>query len=163
MTKRIIKRRRKKNKVRKIENSASNYTEPISCTLLRRSQYAGILPDYEPDLLKSGTYHGSIFHGIEGFGVDRWVVGAYIDVDFKSYIEQGLTIEDVLTGCIIHLNQPPTRKKYQRRQKNPLYGNLDPMAWRFGYKTIGNKEYIWVLLVTDKRKNRHFWGEGQKL
>ena len=133
------------------------------CKLLARSQYAGILPNYEPDLLKQGTYHGSMFYDVELFGVKKWVVGAYLDIDYGTYMEQGLTLEDILAGCLIYLNQPPARKKYQRRVKNPLYGNLDPMPHRHGFKEINGKKYIWVLLVTDKRRCKYFWGEGPKL
>ena len=71
-------------------------------------------------------------------------------------------MEEILAGCFIYLNQPPDRKKYQRRLKNPIYGNLDPMPIRHGFREIDGKEYIWVLLVTDKRKCKRFWGEGIK-
>ena len=153
------KRRKKKSK----QQAIPEYSEPIPCSFLARSQYAGILPNYEPDLLRQGTYHSSMFFDVEQFGVKRWVVGTYIDVDYEAYLEQGLTIEEVLAGCIIFLNQPPPRKKYQRRLKNPLYGNLDPMPYRHGLKEIDGKKYIWALLVTDKRKCRYFWSEGPKV
>ena len=104
-----------------------------------------------------------MFHEVEGFGVDRWVVGSYIDVDYESLTEQGLTIEEVIAGCLIYLNEPPPRKKYQRRLKKPLYGNLDPMPLRWWLREIDGKKYIGVLLVTDKRKCKYFWSEGMKL
>lgn len=137
--------------------------EPIPCELLERSQYAGMLPNYEPENKRRGTYHGSVWHDVSGWGVNRWVVMAILDVDHKSLIEGGMTMEEVLSGCFAYLNQPPERKKYQRRRRKPLYGNIEPYPHRHGVKTVDGKEYIWVALVTDKRKSKHFFGEGQKL
>ena len=67
-----------------------------------------------------------------------------------------MTMEEVLSGCFAYLNQPPERKKYQRRRRKPLYGNIEPYPHRHGVKTVDGKEYIWVALVTDKRKSKHF-------
>ena len=153
---------RKKQRKQKQQRTIPDWTEPIVCELLSRGQYAGILPSSELASLREGTYHSSFFREVEGWGVNHWVVGAYLDVDYKSHIEEGLTIEEVLAGCFIHLNQPPLRKKYQRRSKNPVYGNLEPMPIHHGYKEIDGKDYIWVLFVTDKRKCKYFWGEGIK-
>ena len=148
-------KRQSKTKQKKLPD----WTEPIACELLSRSQFADHIPEYEPNSLRRGTYHGSWFREV---GPKRWVVGTYLDVDYKTFLKKGLSIEDVLAGCFIYLNQPPDRKKYQRRIKNPIYGNLEPMPIQHGFKVIDEKEYIWVLLVTDKRKCKHFWGEGMK-
>ena len=137
--------------------------EPIVCSLLKRTQFAGLLPDYEPDLKRCGTYHGSVWHEVEEWGHKKWVVGTYIEVDYETHQEDGKSMEEILAGCMAHLNQPPQRKKYQRRLKNPLYGNLDPMPIRWWLKEIEGQKCIGVLIVTNKRKCRYFWGEGQKL
>ena len=55
------------------------------------------------------------------------------------------------------------RKKYARRLKNPLYGNLEEKPHEFKLREKGGKSVIEVALVTDKRKNPRLWGEGQKL
>ncbi len=137
--------------------------EAIACSLLKRTQYAGLLPDYEPDLKRCGTYHSSVWHEVEEWGHKKWVVGAYLEVDYEKHQEDGKSMEEILAGCIAHLNQPPPRKKYQRRLKNPLYGNLSPMPIRWWFKEVDGIKCVGVLIVTDKRKCRHFWGEGQKL
>lgn len=137
--------------------------EPIRCDLLERTQYAGMLPNYEPDIKKKGTYHGSVWHDVEGWGVNRWVVTAVLDIDHKALLAEGMTMEEILAGCFKYLNQPPERKKFQRRQRKPLFGNLEPFPHRHGIKTVGGKEYVWVCLVTDKRRCKHFFGEGVKL
>ena len=131
--------------------------------MIKRSQFAGLLPNFEPDIKKCGTYHGSVFHEVPEWGHKKWVVGAYISVDYKKYTDEGKTMEEVVAGCLAFLNQPPPRKKFQRRLKNPLYGNLDPMPLKWWHREIDGEECIGVLLVTDKRKCRHFFGEGQKL
>ena len=137
--------------------------EPIACSLLKRTQYAGLLPDYEPDLKRCGTYHGSVWHEVEEWGHKKWVVGAYLEVDYEKHQADGKSMEEILAGCLAHLNQPPVRKKYQRRLKKPLYGNLDPLPLRWWFKEMDGEKCIGVLIVTDKRKCRYFWGEGQKL
>ena len=137
--------------------------QPIKCDLLERTRYAGMMPNYEPDIKKKGTYHASVWHDVEGWGVNRWVVMAVLDVDHKRILSEGKTVEELLAGCFAYLNQPPERKKYQRRRRKPLYGNLEPFPHRYGFKEIDGKEYIWVAMVTDKRKCKEFFGEGFKI
>ena len=156
---------RKKQEAKKSQAPPEN-VEKIQCELIERSQFAGLLPDYEPDIKKRGTYHASVFHEVEEWGHKKWVVGTYIRVDYENLLKEGKTMEEIVAGCLAFLNQPPPRKKYQRRLKNPLYGNLDPMPlkwWRKELADCDGEKCIGVLLVTDKRKCRHFWGEGQKL
>ena len=69
-------RKKSKSKSKKSFPDCVGGVEPIVCDLLERSQYAGILPNYEPDEKRKGTYHGSVFNDVKGWGVDRWVVTA---------------------------------------------------------------------------------------
>ena len=156
-------RRKRRAKKQKQKQTIPEFSEPIVCSFLERTQYAGVIPDWEPDLKKCGTYHGSVFHEVEGWGKKKWVVGGYIKVDYEKYQEGGMTIEEILAACVAWLNQPPARKKYQRRQKNSLYGTLDPMPLKWWFKEMDGEKCIGVLVVTDKRKCKHFWGEGMKL
>lgn len=153
----------KKRNRKKVFPDCVGKVEPIECDLLERSQYAGILPNYEPDIKKKGHYHGSVWHDVKGWGVDKWVVTAILDVNHKALLEEGKTMEEILVGCLEYLNQPPPRRKYQRRQRKPLYGTLDPFPHKHGVKEIDGKEYIWMCMVTNKRRCNHFFGEGQKL
>lgn len=106
---------------------------------------------------KKARYHGSIFSKVKGFGSKRWVVCGYLDVDYVPYLEEGLSEEEIARRCIEHLNKPPARKKYQKKKLKPMYGNLS----LYSYKLKNDGEpYIEVVVVTDERKNKNFWGQG---
>jgi len=130
----------------------------IECTLREVEEYHKTLPGYTKKK-KAGLYHGSEFH-FKGFGVTKWVVGVYIDVDYELYLTEGEQIEEVVAGCIEYLNQPPPRKKYQKKKPQPPYGQIDksPLQYWLGEDEKG--KYIGALLITDQRKNKNFWGAG---
>ena len=130
----------------------------IECTLRPQEEYHHFLPGYGKKT-KLGRYHGSDFH-FAGFGANKWVVGVYINVEYDKYITDDITIDEVVRQCIEYLNQPPPRKKYQKKKPQPLYGNLnlDPHQFWTGEDSEG--KYIGALLVTDQRKNKKFWGAG---
>ena len=113
------------------------------------------------DRKKSGRYSATNFH-IPGFGKKKWVVLAYLDIpNIKILRAQGLTEDEILEGCVEYLNQPPPRKKYQRRNRKPLYGKLELLSYRFTEKK--GEPLLCVSLITDQRKNKNFWGCGQVL
>ena len=130
----------------------------IECVLRSQEEYQNVLPGYSTTK-KLGRYHGSNFN-FKTFGTAHWVVGVYINVDHGKYLEEGLTKEDVMRGCIEYLNQPPPRKKYQKKKPQPLYGTLEEMPYYYRFKTDDEGEYIEALLITDQRKNKQFWGAG---
>lgn len=105
--------------------------------------------------LKRGRYISSVFP-LEGYGTKRWVVGCYIDLeDEVPENEQQSVVESI----VAELNQPPKRKKFERKRTSPLYGNLEVFSAKFK-KSDDGSIYVEVLLVTDERSNEHFWGEG---
>ena len=110
---------------------------------------------------KLGRYHGSNFFDIPGFGKKKWVVAAYIDADFEPLIRNKST-EEIVQECIHFLNEPPTRKKYAKRVKRPLYGKLEIYKYKLKEDKNG-KTYAEVLLITNQKKNRHFWGRGSSV
>lgn len=115
------------------------------------------------DSLKPVRYHGSMFWGIKGFGVSRWVLGGYIVVDWRELRDQGYSDEEIYKGCVKYLNKPPKRKKFQRRISRPLFGNLSPEPVKVAAREKFGKRVLEVLAVTDKRKLRSAWGEGTTL
>ena len=137
--------------------------EEIECDLREVAEF------YEygdtPEEKKKGRYHGSMFWSIKGFGKKRWVVGAYLDVDYIPYLKQGLEKGEIVQLCLNHLNKPPKRKKFQKKTERPLYGSLESYSYRFGVGdgTANGNRFIEVLLITDQRKNKNFWGEGTKM
>ena len=132
----------------------------IECSLREMGEYGSTLPDYNKRR-RQGKYHGSDFYGtVSGYGIKKWVVGVYIDVDYQSYLDDDTSEEEVVKQCIEFLNQPPPRKKYQKKKPQPLYGHIDekPVTFRFNRDESGT--FIEALLVTDQKKNKNFWGAG---
>ncbi len=105
--------------------------------------------------LKRGRYISSVFP-LEGYGTKRWVVGCYIDIDSDVAEEEQI---QVIQEIVDELNQPPKRKKFERKRTSPLYGNLEIFSAKFK-KSSDGATYAEVLLVTDDRSNEYFWGEG---
>jgi len=97
------------------------------------------------------SYHGSYFWGVKGFGTDRWVVAGTIEGDFSGHPE--LPLEELAQGCVNFLNRPVGKRK-----KRQPYGTLE--LFRVTSLDDGS---IQVLLMTDQKKNKDFWGRGQKL
>ena len=131
----------------------------IECQMLKLPEFSVLKnPDSE---LKDGRYFASQAWDVKDFGRKKWVIGGYIDVNYRVYLEAGFLEEEIVEACIRHLNKPPLWKKYQRRLKNPLYGNSDASPRSFKFRIKEEKPVIEVSLVTDKRKNSRLWGEGQ--
>ena len=80
-------------------------------------------------------------------------VGVYINVDYDQHLYD-ISEEEIVKRCIEYLNQPPPRKKYQKKKPQPLYGNLDPEALKYWTGEDSEGKYIGGLLVTDQRKNK---------
>jgi|TARA_R100000149_G_C5839125_1_gene111879 hypothetical protein len=132
----------------------------IECTLREIGEYGSALPNYNKRK-RQGKYHGSDFYGmVPGYGIKKWVVGVYIDVDYQSYLDGQTSEEEIVKKCIEFLNQPPPRRKYQKKKPQPLYGNIDEKPIRFSFKQDESGTFIEALLVTDQKKNKKFWGAG---
>lgn len=111
---------------------------------------------------KKGRYHGSMFWDVKDFGTKRWVVGGYLDVDYEPYLSRGYEKKEIVQLCVAYLNKTPPRKRFQKKTKKPLYGNLEPYDFRFKLGEKG-EPLIEVLLITNQRKNENFWSEGPKM
>ena len=115
------------------------------------------LEQYEPLIApsggrqKKGSYHGSYFWGVEGFGTTKWVLAVIIDPEETP--EEGLSTEEFIQGCIDHLNTPVGKRK-----KKKLYGNLG--LHKFSVRDDGGYT---VLMTTDERLSKKFWGKGQRV
>ena len=113
----------------------------------------------DPDApYRMGRYLHSVFP-IDGFGHSRWVVGGYVDIDHREYTTR-MTPAAFVEGCVNYLNQPPQRKKFERRARTPLYGDLEVYSYKL--KENANGPFVELLLITGDPQNPHFWGEGMK-
>ena len=107
---------------------------------------------------KFGRYHGSYFHSVKNYGRGAWVIAVEIDILEEEYQVSESEITEVASKCVEFLNQPPKRKRKTKKPPKLPYGNL--ALHRAYYKEDDSGPYIMALLVTDQRKNKHFWGSG---
>lgn len=118
---------------------------------------------------KLGLYTQS-HYPIKNFGVKRWVISAYIELDYDKYVAEGYSDDDIVEACARYLSKPPERKKYQKKKPIALYGNLEPLPalWKddvkysFHKKSGYNNRFV-VQFITDQRKNPYFWDEGPQI
>lgn len=111
--------------------------------------------------LKLGRYSGSIYP-FENFGLKKWVIHAYLKVDYERLVNEGMSKKRIIDGCLKFLNKLPERKKYQKKEPKPEFGNLEPLVSRIDgdYDCHYKEGKMIVTLVTDDRFNPNFWGEG---
>ena len=113
---------------------------------------------------KDGLYSSSIYH-FEGFGVTKWVVCAYLKVEHKKYLDDGMTSKEFIDRCLEHLNYVPEPARKLKKPQKPKYGVLQPLVSKITgeYDIKYKDDRIIVQLITDDRQNPNFWGEGDKI
>jgi len=125
----------------------------IICSFKEVDEYNGLF-DVEDAKKKYGRYDAGNLN-VKGLGHDKWAVVATLlpERQVASYMEEGLTLQEVVDGCFEHLNQPPTR-----RSRKPKYGLLSPRY----YVYLEKEGTISVSFTTTDRNNKYFWGRGRK-
>jgi hypothetical protein len=139
-----------------------NFSEDmIECSFVPIKQYSN-MANGETNELRSGRYAGSMY-SVRDYGSKRWVVLAYLSADFNKYREMKLTEQQIIKKCVNYLNAPEERKKFQKKDSVPKYGNLEILNEN-NIKFINkfNQEVAILELIIDQRKNENFWGEGEK-
>jgi len=121
------------------------------------TEYGKVLPDWNPAKEKSGRYSSSRWSSKVSKG--KYPVMVYVDGDFDSHFDEGLLPEEVAYACVNFLNTPPPRKKYAKRTPKPLYGTLNVVRQHLK-RDEENNAYFEMVLSTDQRKNKNFWGTG---
>jgi len=130
----------------------------IECHFREFSEFGSVISSSNKKKRK-GFYSHSVLP-IKGLGRDKWIVLSHIDVDYKKYLSEGLSEEEIFQQCVDFLNKPLPRKKYAKKTPKPLYGQLTPYKAKF--KEDENGEYIEAEFTTDQRKNKNFWRVGIK-
>ena len=106
---------------------------------------------------RCGRYHQSVFPTVKEYGMKRWVVCGYLKMKEPEKFEY-LTESEIVEGCVAFLNQPPPRKR------KPIYGTLAPVLapWKGieRYDVKFTSEHIAIVLSTDQKRNKNFWGDG---
>lgn len=143
-------------KKKKGAGKAPTTSQEIECKFREMTEFGAILPEWNPDNVKLGRYSGSRWSKTPK---NKYPILVYVDGDFETLVSQGTNNEDIAWGCINFLNVPPPRKKFAKRTPKPPYGALNLI--RFTCKrNEHNKMYFEMVLSTDHKKNRHFWGSG---
>lgn len=129
-------------------------TDKIECTFRQ-------IKNSKLEETRSGRYSQSMHWEIPEFGVSKWVILGYLDIDWqKLKNEDYLSETDILDRCLLHLNETPPRKKFQKKEPRPKFGKLEKYKAHFKVK---NKPFIIVELLTDQHDNENFWAEGPLL
>jgi hypothetical protein len=132
----------------------------IECSFIpiKKSKYA---VDEET---RDGLYSSSIYN-VEGFGSTKWVICAYLKVDHKKHLDEGMTSKALIDGCLAHLNYMPEPTRKTKKAQKPKYGNLQPLVSKITgeYDVVYKDDRVIVQLITDDRQNENFWGEGDRI
>lgn len=128
--------------------------EIFKCSFRPLPEFPGVNlgKDKDKQEYKLGRYHGSIWGNVPNYGFSRWCLGAYIDFNWQHLLREGFSPDDIIAGCVAFLNKKPFKKK------KSLYGTLECVNYSF--KKDDKGKYICVILSTNERKNKNFWGEG---
>ena len=128
----------------------------FACTLRPVLEWGEAYSEEEPKE-RYGRYHNSNFR-IPGFGKNTWVVAAHIIGDIDKYLSEGHSEQAIVDACMKELNKPP-----RKRARKPRFGDkLSVHSYKF-LKDKKGDTYISVALITTKKRNKNFWGRGQKL
>jgi hypothetical protein len=143
----------------------------IKCALRPHEKYEDVFGQ-RGERTKVGSYHGSHFWEVKGFGREKWVISLVLEgMDIDAFLREGMTVEEMVEGCIRYLNKPTGKRK-----KKKLYGNLEILRrpalqaqqsekdrMRYSIREEKGNKYISLLAITDDRRNKNFWGKGQRV
>ena len=116
---------------------------------------------YESKKPKYGIYTGARLWTVKGFGSKIWGVSVRIDLDYEAAKQQYETDDEIVEQCIHYLNMPPKSKYGKRRKRKPLY-EFESEPHAYSIKEKEGKTYISAMLLIKQRKNKYFWGQGEK-
>lgn len=149
----------KKNLVEQevIDTEIEPEKEKVVCALLPFTKSSFSDPASEK---KFGIYSNSVYT-FPDFGVKKWVVHAYLLVDYDKYYVEGWTENRLIDACLNYLNDTE-KKKGAKKEPKPKYGKLEPLVsrWKGVYDLVYKPDRVIISLVTDDPKNTNFWGEG---
>ena len=105
---------------------------------------------YENQKMKLGRYEGGMMP-TANFGDKKWSVAVSVVTEkpLKEYLNQGMTEDQIVEGCVTFLNKKPYRAR-----KLP-YGTVACRHFIFKDDSIS------MSLMTNDRNNKHFWGRGK--
>jgi hypothetical protein len=113
--------------------------------------------------VRDGLYSSSVYV-FEEFGVSKWVFCAYLKVDHKKYLDEGVSSKQLIDGCLDFLNYVPDPARKTKKAQKPKYGNIQPLISKITgeYDVKYKDDRVIVQFITDDRQNPFLWGEGEK-
>lgn len=106
---------------------------------------------------KYGRYSQTMHWDVKDFGKKKWVVIGYIDINWPSLCETGMSKQEIINSCLEELNKIPERKKYQKKESRPLYGHLE--QYRAAFIEHAEKPCIIYEFITNDANNSFFIGD----
>ena len=123
----------------------------VKCEFRAIPEYSCLNP--EGKKTKLGRYHGSRFSNVNH---EQYPIAAYIDGNISQLRKkEKMTAEQIVDAFLLQLNVPTIKRK----KEIFTYGLLTKHSQEYKIDPDG-KEYIVVILLTNDKKNKNFWGEG---
>ena len=133
-----------------------NYLNPFEdcqhsfeCRFEETYEWGNIIPPKPDAKQKLGNY-SSCRVPVKPVSKPLYPIVAYINVDIEALRNQGYSDRDIYAGCVNYLNRNQSKSKLKR------FGNLLP----YYFKILANGK-ISAMFLTDEKKSKMFWGEGE--
>lgn len=128
----------------------------IPCELIKIPEFPVVFKNIDNSALRSGRYLIADYARTRG----KYPIGFYAVVDWKKYVEEGYSPEQIGVACIRYLNLIPERRKWQRKEPVAAYGELDPIPVHCAAMEKFGTSCLQIVTATNIRKHKAFWGEG---
>lgn len=133
-----------------------NYLNPFEdtghsfeCRFEETYEWGNIIPPKTDAKKKLGNYSRCRIP-VKPVSKALYPIVAYINVNIEALRNQGYSDRDIYAGCVNYLNRNQSKSKLKK------FGNLMP----YYFKILGNDK-ISAMFLTDEKKSKMFWGEGE--
>jgi hypothetical protein len=130
-------------------NPFDDYQNSFECRFEETYEWGNIIPP-KPDAKKKLGNYSACRVPVKPVSKTLYPIVAYINVDIEALRSQGYSDRDIYAGCVNYLNRNQSKSKLKR------FGNLMP----YYFKILANGK-ISAMFLTDEKKSKMFWGEGE--
>jgi hypothetical protein len=139
-----------------VYNYLDNYLNPFEdtghsfeCRFEETYEWGNIIPPKADAKKRLGNY-SSCRVPVKPVSKTLYPIVAYIQADIETLRSQGYSDRDIYAGCVNYLNRNQSKSKLKR------FGNLMP----YYFKVLESGK-ISAMFLTDEKKSKMFWGEGE--
>lgn len=139
-----------------VYNYQDNYVNPFEetthsfeCRFEETYEWGNVIPP-KPDAKQRLGNYSSCRVPVKPVSKALYPIVAYINVDVESLRSQGYSDRDIYAGCVNYLNRNQSKSKLKK------FGNLMP----YYFKILANGK-LSAMFLTDEKKSKMFWGEGE--